>query len=350
MFRAAIPDATSTSEKFKPMNIGIVNTEEYSKDEYFKNAINSVSDAKSSQKMFNISLVSQNEAEDMLKNSKIEGYIIVKDNIKLVVKENGISQLIMKEFVDHYIQAKSQFEKIYVNNPMVFYDLIKKQVTDVNYIKEVSSDSTSKNNNSLNYYYALIGMTCLYGAFIGAKEIIDIEPNQSSKGARVSISPVNKLKLFSYSIFTATVIQILTIFLLIGYIAFVLRVDFGNKALLVLLTGVLGSLVGVSFGAMISSLIKGKEGLKISIIIGVSMILSFFAGLMYANMKYIIDKNVPLLAKLNPANLISDSFYSLYYYDTYTKYIQNSLTLLAMSVLFYIIVFIAMRRKKYASI
>ena len=40
-------------------------------------------------------------------------------------------------------------------------------------------------------------------------------------------------------------------------------------------------------------------------------------------MKYIIDKNIPIINKLNPANMITDGLYSLYYYETLDRYIFN---------------------------
>ena len=30
-------------------------------------------------------------------------------------------------------------------------------------------------------------------------------------------------------------------------------------------------------------------------------------------MKYIVDKNIPILNKVNPVNMITDAMYSLYY-------------------------------------
>lgn len=348
MFRLAIPDE-SISENFKSIDIAIVDTIEYENNSNFKTAIESVSDLNSDEKMFNISLTSQDEADNLLKNNKISGYILVDSKINLIVKNGGFSQLILKEFINNYLQVSAQYEKIYKENPSAMYKLINEKVQNVDYIKEVSANS-NKTNNSLNYYYALIAMACLYGAFAGVKEVIDIEPDQSSKGARVSISPVNKVKLFGYSIFTATIVQILIIFVLLAYLAFILKVDFGNKTIYILLTGVIGSFVGVSFGAAAGVLVKGKEGIKMAVIISVSMVFSFLAGLMYANMKYVVQENFPFFNYINPASLISDSFYSLYYYDSYTKYFQNIGILAIMSVVLYGVVFTVMRRQKYASI
>ena len=37
---------------------------------------------------------------------------------------------------------------------------------------------------------------------------------------------------------------------------------------------------------------------------------SFLAGMMGGSMKYVIDKNVPIINKINPAAMITDGFYA----------------------------------------
>ena len=67
-------------------------------------------------------------------------------------------------------------------------------------------------------------------------------------------------------------------------------------------------------------------------------------------MKYIVDKNIPLLNKINPANMVTDGFYSLYYYDTLDRYIFNIISLLVFSSILLIISGLVLRRQKYDSI
>ncbi|MNI95101.1 hypothetical protein D3C73_1533130 [compost metagenome] len=80
------------------------------------------------------------------------------------------------------------------------------------------------------------------------------------------------------------------------------------------------------------------------------MIMSFFAGLMWIDIKYIVATKAPFFAYINPAHLISDAFYSLYYYDTYERFFVNIGLLAAISFVFYILVFLVVRRQKYASV
>jgi len=72
--------------------------------------------------------------------------------------------------------------------------------------------------------------------------------------------------------------------------------------------------------------------------------------MMFDGIKLIIRNNVPVLSYLNPANLIADSFYALYFYSGTTHYFINLLILCAMTVVFGFITYIVLRRQKYASL
>ena len=80
------------------------------------------------------------------------------------------------------------------------------------------------------------------------------------------------------------------------------------------------------------------------------MACSFFAGMMGITMKYIIDKNIPIINKINPVSMITDGLYSLYYYDTLDRYLFNIISLLIFSFVLIFISFIFLRRQKYDSI
>lgn len=67
-------------------------------------------------------------------------------------------------------------------------------------------------------------------------------------------------------------------------------------------------------------------------------------------MKYIVDKNIPIINKLNPASMITDGFYSLYYYDTLDRYFFNIASLLVFALIMITISYFSLRRQKYDSI
>ena len=67
-------------------------------------------------------------------------------------------------------------------------------------------------------------------------------------------------------------------------------------------------------------------------------------------MKYIIDSNIPLLNKINPASMITDGLYSLYYFDTYNRFIFDIVSLIIFSLVMILLSIRGLRRTKYDSI
>ncbi|MNC49020.1 ABC-2 family transporter protein [compost metagenome] len=193
-------------------------------------------------------------------------------------------------------------------------------------------------------------MACFYGSFFGLQEVTDIQADLSARAARVNMSPVHKLKAFVAGLSAALVIQFVEILILLGYLAYALHVDFGPRTGYVLLTAFIGCILGLSFGALISAAVKKSEGLKTAILISITMIGSFLSGMMMLNMKYIISQKVPLLSYLNPVNLLTDAFYSLYYYDTLDRYLLNLGMMGVFAAVFCLGTYAIIRRRKYASL
>ena len=84
--------------------------------------------------------------------------------------------------------------------------------------------------------------------------------------------------------------------------------------------------------------------------IALTMLGCYLSGMMGITMKYIVDKNVPIVNKINPASMITDGFYSLYYYDRLDRYWFNIASLLIFALILVIISFFSLRRQKYDSI
>ena len=103
-------------------------------------------------------------------------------------------------------------------------------------------------------------------------------------------------------------------------------------------------------GMLIGACNRKSENTKTGILISYTMVCSFLAGMMILDMKYIIAKNAPILAKINPVAMITDGLYSLYYYDTLERYFFNIVSLIIFSVVMVLASYYFIRRKKYDSI
>lgn len=340
----------SSAENFSSINIAVVKDDEYEKNTEFIEVLKSVSNGENDKNLFNVEYTSKDMAQKLLDDNKVDGFIYFNDGINVVVKKSGINQTILKSFVDEFKQTSSTIKTIIEKNPEIINQgTLNNLMKRSNYIKDIPISKVNP-DTTVNYFYTLIAMTCFYGSFLGIKEVSAIQGNQSAQGARINTAPTNKLKVFMVSMAAATTVQLLDIGILIAYLALIIKVGFGNQLGYIILTCIIGTITGVTFGTFIGAIIKKGEGLKIGILVGLTMIMSYLSGMMYDKMKYIVNNNIPILGYINPVNLIADSFYSLYYYDNLTKFFTNLSLLCGFSIIFSSITYLVLRRQKYASL
>lgn len=338
------------SEKFSAVKIAIVDNEEFNNNLIYKNAFNILGDKDSKERVFDITYTTIEDVDDLLESNKIVGYLIIKDNNpKLIFYKNGIEQTIFKYVVDELIQTND-----IVNNTVEDKTDYMKIYTKVLEITNSKPNLNNISNKNMSYtmieFYTLIAMTCLYGAMISMTAINNNLANMSSKGMRVSVAPTPKYKVILSSLVSSYIIQFIGLMLLFIYTIFVLKVDYGTKLPLVILLSIVGSLAGLSLGLFASSAFKLKESSKIGLILTISMTGCFFAGMMGITMKYIIDTNIPILNMINPAAMITDGYYALYYYGTLNRFIFDLISLIIFSSILIIISIYSLRRQKYDSI
>ena len=344
-------DATG---QFKVMPLGIINDEAYQNDITFRTTLEAVSSG-SLDSLFELHLLTnQEEAYLLLEKGEIDGYIVIEDIPVLMIRESGLRQTIIKGFIDRYLQTKDGIARLLVENSYEEWprDILPYEVLDLTPIEYTERISLSKNpqTSAISYFYALLAMVSLYGGFQGLITVSQMQANLSALGARITILPASRLKMVGYDLFGGVTMQYACLLVVVLYIRFILGVSFGSQLWLVLLTCLIGSLLGVSFGAMISVGSKLKEQAKVAILIMVTMVCCFLAGLMVGDLGYTVMQNAPIVAWLNPAARITDAFYCLYYYDTYERFFLNIGIVFAMAVICLIITAFFARRKQYESI
>lgn len=350
------------SETFDALDIAVVNDDNFKSNEAFQDALKELSSNDNENKIFNIKYVNLDKAKKLLSNDKIVGYLVFDDEKpEIVVTTNGSYETILKNVIDEISQTifitntvmEDEITKeIIKGNHQIDYQALSNQVKQK--IESANSNIEDTSSNHLSYvlieFYTLIAMTCLYGGVVSMEAMNQSLPNMDSKGKRISVSPTNKFITVLSSLLASYIVQLIGVFLLFAFLLFVLKIDFGSHILLCILLSIVGSLAGLSIGLFVSTVLKTNENTKVGIIISISMFYSFLSGMMGITMKYIIDKNVPLLNKINPANMITDGFYSLYYYNTLDRYIGNIISLVIFSVILLTISGLVLRRQKYDSI
>ena len=347
------------SEKLDIINLAIVKNDHY--NENFIEALEYLGNKDNEDRLFEIEYLNLKDAEEHLNESKIDGFISYEEDIKITIKENGINQTIIKSVVDEIRQQTKMTEDIVneivrqeINHGNINIDYNKIYEKSYEIINSTNESTKDISKNNLSYtmieYYTLIAMTALYGGIIAMTALNNNLANMSSKGKRVSIAPVKKTKVILGSLISSYIIQTIGMILLFLFTIFVIKVDYGDNLGLIILLALVGILAGLSLGMFVGVILKNNESTKVGIIIAITMLGSFLSGMMGITMKYVIDSNVSILNKLNPASMITDGLYSLYYYDTFNRYYFNIISLLIFSAILILISCISLRRQKYDSI
>lgn len=349
-------------EKLKVFDIAVVNDSQFENQEIYQEALKELSADDSENKLFNIKYVKKEKADSLLDDSDIEGYIIFKnEEPQVVVKKNGTYQTLIRFVVTEIGQNKAIIEdltkktvenEIAKGNTSFDPEKIAKDILEKINNGQVNMKNISASNLSYMQieFYTLIAMTCMYCGMLGLTAINNCLANMSSKGKRISVSPNKKSIIVLSSAIGSYLVSMVGIAILILFLRFVLKVDFGDNTPLVILLSAVGDLAGISMGVLIASVFRVSEGAKTGITIAITMFLSVLSGMMGVTLKYVIDKNVPVINLINPNNLITDGFYSLYYYDTLDRYLRDVTYLLVFVVICLTISFISLRREKYDSI
>lgn len=350
------------SEKLSIIDIAIVESEEFKNNEILKQSFETLSDEENEDKLFSLKYVEEPEAKELLENDEITGYLKLEENTpKIVIKSNGINESILKYVTEEItgtnkivedLANKKIVEESMQGQTQIDYEKIYKEALEIATKDDVKLKNISNANLSYTMieFYTLIAMTCLYGGILAMTAINNSLANMGNVGKRTAVAPISKGKLIISSVLASYITQLIGISLLFIYTIFLLKVDYGSNLPLIILLTLAGSLAGLSLGIVVATTLKTNENAKTGILIAVTMFGCFLSGMMGITMKYIVDKNVPIINKLNPASMITDGLYSLYYYDTFNRYYINIISLLIFSVIMIGISIIQLRKQKFETL
>lgn len=293
------------------------------------------------------------EALALLESKEIVGILEETSPITLLVSAEmsnmKLEQSILDSFVAQYNIKQQALEQIAVNHPEKLADAIALLSEEISYNTETSY-SDGDMDEMITYFFNLIAMSCLFASTGGLQIAMNNQANITPLGARKCISPVPKLLSYSGTLCATILHQFLCVLLALAYMIFILKINFGTQLGYVVLTGFLGSMTGVSFGFFIGSIAKFGEAMRFGISMAFIMGCSFLSGLMIGNIRIYVEKICPWFNRINPAALISDSFYSLTVYQSHARYLTNSITLVTISLIFCLLGILIVRREKYAAL
>lgn len=345
LFSVTFGGIMSRQEVLKTIPVAVVNENEAS---YFNTLLTELS-KEGDEQVFKLTYVNASEAERLLKDEKTDGIFHVKDTVELKVKKALINQSILSSILDSYVQIEHMIKKTEVSNPQQISKMVEAMNSNLDLNQEIV---LSKGNQdfSQQYFYALLAMTALYASFFGLSNAKVLQANLSAIAARRVTAPFGKVRLLLAEFAAAVTVHFGIMLVVMAYLNFGLKIDFGDKVLPVLFLILVGSVMGVSMGFFVGCIGKLNSNAKEGILVCISLFLCFFSGLYINTVKNAIDQTFPILNKINPAVVLSDAFYSLNIYDTYGRYFENILILLIFSMIFGFGGYLMARRKKYASL
>lgn len=265
-----------------------------------------------------------------------------------------IGRTILSTVVNTYVRNADLLAGIAADNPLALADpdRIENALARESATEQVSL-TYSTPAQTVRFYYALLGMAALFCGQIGMLAICEAQPNLTALGVRRSIGAVSRGKTLTGTLAASWVISFVCLLVAFLYIRFVIGIDFAGREGACVAAIAVAALFSTAFGTLLGALPKISLGVKSGLLTGITCLLSLFAGLYGEPCMELADqiaREAPVLAAVNPARVVTDLFYSLYYYDSFAPFAEKIGTLLIMTAILSAVSVLFVRRQRYASL
>ena len=249
---------------------------------------------------------SEKEAREALLDGQIEGYYLNEGGtLSLHIREEGVNSTILSQILKQYRSACTMAEQVAEDHPSRLLQMIAGLSVNRGYLEEYTPGRQI--SPYLQFFFALLAMSSMYASWIATAMMESMCAN------------------------------------------YVLRISFQAPFPEIMMIMGLGSAVGIGFGILFGTLFQG-EALRVAIPLTFSMVSSFLSGLMMGQMKQLVENAVPVLNRINPAAVFTDSLYVLASYGKNRQYWLDVLSMVGMVIVTLSISAVILRRRRYASI
>ena len=290
------------------------------------------------------------------------GYVVLQDGLPRVFvaddqSQSGhvsVSASVLVLVMDTYCARVALVNDLIADNPMALADpeVVQSLSEQVSVTQHVQL-TQHKPQETVRFYFALLGMAALFGGSVGLTAVQSLRPNTSSLGARRSVGALSYAKSVAGTLLACWIMCFACLVITYAYMRFVVNLDFGGRDLAALVVLAFASLLATALGCAVSAIPKLPESAKSGILTGIVCFASLFAGLYgepTMELADTISKAAPALDFVNPATQISQAFYSIMYYDSYEPLMLHLLVLAIMTVVLFALSVQALRRQRYASL
>ena len=291
---------------------------------------------------------SKDEAVEDMNSDIIFGfYLESQDGIETVVRSNSYVSTIMNEIVREYNNYTDVINDIAKKHPEKVAAAMDAISSNNSFISEHSFGQNT--SQYLQYFYALLAMTSLFSSWISTTMLEGMCANMSERGKRVECSPASKFVSISAGILAGTLLQIVSNIIVVIYIQYILGINLGVPMGTMIILCSIGSGLGISAGTLMGSMIR-NERLLVTVPLFFTMICSFFSGLMWGQIKQLLQYNCPIINKINPAALLTDAMYIRSTYGPTDEFYQDTFIMCLMIAGCLIVSTLFLRRRKYVSL
>lgn len=291
------------------------------------------------------------ETSEGAKTRRVIGVILVdgEEGVTLTIKENDMYQSILSGIVSAYRQKADFLADSAKQGEEAYGKALSIVSQDLEYV--VNQGLAGENKDPyVAYFYNLIAMMCMLGSSAALTMFVSVLPNETNTGLRIGASGVNRMK-YDFAIFLALfTLQVVCTGVALIYLIPILGINFGGNTGMILVTTLVGNLMGISLGYMVSHIghfsYKKKDTILTIITLGGGAI----SGLYAIQLKAVIEAKAPIVNRINPMSVITDAFYSLNIFGTGDRFLRALLTMTGLSVTFCIIGVLLGRRNQYESL
>ena len=264
------------------------------------------------------------KAEEMLSDGDIAGIITVDTmkDVSLLVNGNGVKHSILSTIISEYrLQVNMAIDTINEDHDNLkdSEKIMDESTKDIEFVEEKNMAGDNK-DPFVAYFYNLVAMVAIMGSIGGMNVIVNSQANQSNTGVRIDVSPAKKVVVELAQLTAIVLIQLMIIAVLVTYLVFILKIKFGGNIGFIYLTSFLASLIGDTLGFMIAHFGKLSSEKKEAILMVIMLGGGFMSGLMYGDMKMIVEQNFPWFNRINPSAVITDAFYALNVFGVGPRY------------------------------
>lgn len=295
------------------------------------------------------------EAEDLLAAGEIDGYFeLALDGtpaltvgsaytLSSVDGASAVNRTILETVASSYVQSRALLEEVAqrdsaaLADPAAVADALGTQV-DV----EQTQITHARPEEIVRYYYALLGMGALMASQAGMLAVAQAQPGVSALGARRAVSGTSRLRQLAGCVLGAWAVSTVALTLAFAFLRLVVGVDFGGREGLALVSVAVCALLATALGACVGALpLSAGISARSGILTALTCVLSLFAGLYGTAAMELADNlahTLPWTSWVNPAKLVCDTFYALYYYTSLAPFaarlaacVAGALALLAVA-------------------